>query len=271
MNVGVRAHDLGKLPIDKMIEKIKGYGFSSVQLAPYKALDEFNADTHLNPGLAYHINKAFSKNDIQIATLGCYINPIAEGEDRKQSIERFKEHIRYANSIGCRVIATETGSFNADCSFHENNHSEEAFIKVTETVKELTREAEKFGVFVGIEGVIRHTIHSPEKLKRLIDEVDSNNLQIVFDPVNLLDITNYKVQDEIIKQSINLFGDRIVAVHSKDFIIVNNEFVQVSAGKGMLNYKLIFELLKNRPYLNFLLEELEEADMKESIEFFKKQ
>jgi L-ribulose-5-phosphate 3-epimerase len=272
MKIGIRAHDFGRLALEEMIDKIKSRGFSAVQLALNKALTEVDADSHLSPGLAYHVGETFRKNDIQITILGCYFNPLAEEEERKKAVARFKEHIRYARSLGCSVVATETGSVNADWSFHPDNHGEEAFVKVVETVKELVREAERFGVFVGIEGVIRHTIHSPQKLKRLIDEVNSNNLQIVFDPVNLLDINNYKRQDEIIRQSIELFGDRIVAVHSKDFIVEGNEFKTVPAGTGLLNYKLIFELLnKKKPFVNFIMEELSEEEMQQGIDFFKVQ
>lgn len=272
MKIGIRAHDFGRLPLEEMVEKIKNKGFSAVQLAPFKALEEVDIDSHLSPGLAHHIGETFRKNDVQIAVLGCYINPLAPGEEGIKSIDRFKEYIRYARSFGCSVVATETGSLNADWSFNKDNHSEQAFMKVVEVIKELVEEAEKFGVFVGIEGVIRHIVHSPEKLRRVIDEVNSNNLQIVFDPVNLLDINNYKRQDEIIRESIELFGDRIVAVHAKDFIIEENELKTVPAGTGLLNYELLFELLKKRkPYLNFLMEEIDEAKMQKSIEFFAKQ
>lgn len=272
MKIGIRAHDFGKLALEEMIEKIKGRGFSAVQLALNKALIEVDADSHLSPGLAYHVGETFRKNDIQITVLGCYFNPLAAEEERKKAVERFKEHIRYARSLGCSVVATETGSVNADWSYHPDNHGEEAFIKVVEIIKELVREAEKFGVFVGIEGVIRHVVHSPEKLKRLMDEVNSNNLQIVFDPVNLLDINNYKRQDEIIRQSIDLFGDRIVAVHAKDFVAQGNELKTVPASTGLLNYKLLFELLnKKKPFVNFLMEELGEEEMQPGIDFFKGQ
>lgn len=270
MNIGVRAHDFGRLPLEELVKKIKDKGFSSVQLALPKALQEVEMDSHLSPGLTYQVGEIFRKNDIQIAVLGCYINIISQGEELRKSIERFKEHLRYVRSLGCCVVATETGSVNADWSFNKENHSEESFARAVETIKCLVKEAEKFGAFVGIEGVIRHTIHSPKKIKRLIDEVNSNNLQIVFDPVNLLDIDNYEKQDEIIKESIELFGDRIVAVHAKDFIIEGGEFKIVHAGSGVLNYNLIFELLKNKkPFINYILDEINQADMEESINFFK--
>ena len=64
---------------------------------------------------------------------------------------------------------------------------------------ELVKEAEKFGIIVGIEPVAdKNTINTPQKMKKLLDIIDSNNLQIVFDPVNIIPKKEYKKQDEII-------------------------------------------------------------------------
>lgn len=267
MNIGIRGHDFGKLPLEDLISKIKEKGFNSLQLALSKVLDGVNTDLGtLNPGMAYFIGESFRKNDIQVAVIGCYINPIAANEEElKYGIERFKEHLRYARSFGCSIVATETGWPQSASDSEEEN-----FNKLVSAVKELVSEAEKFGVFVGIEPVASHTISSPEKMKKLIDIINSNNLQVVFDPVNLLNIENYKNQDEIIKQSFELFGDRIVAVHCKDFIIENNTYKIVPAGTGMLNYKLIIDLLNSKkPYINLLLEDIEEKDMENSKMFLR--
>ncbi len=54
------------------------------------------------------------------------------------------------------------------------------------SVRRLCREAEKYGIIVGIEPGINHPIHTIEKMQRLIDEVASTNLGIILDPTNLI-------------------------------------------------------------------------------------
>jgi L-ribulose-5-phosphate 3-epimerase len=272
MTIGIRAHDLGKQNLDVMISKIKNKGFNSIQLAIPKALDGFNTGLgSLNPGMAHHIGEAFRKNDIQIAVLGCYINPVASDEaELRQGIDRIKECIRYARSLGSTIIATETGWLDKGWLEEKENIEEKRFNKLVDTVKELIKEAEKFGVLVGIEPVAKHTISSPEKMKLLIDKVNSNNLQVVFDPVNLITIDNYDKQDQIIRKSLELFGDRIVAVHCKDFVVDKGSVKVVAAGKGQLNYKPLAEYLKeNKPFINCLLEDIGESFMEESIVFLR--
>ena len=165
---------------------------------------------------------------------------------KRYALERFKEHIRFAHDFNCSIVGTETGSLNADLSFTPENHGENAFTQIARSVSELVEEAEKFGVIVGVEAVTKHTINSAQKMKRLLDTIASNNLQVILDPVNLIDINNYKYQDKIIMEALELLEDRIVIIHAKDFIIDHNEIKVVPVGKGILNYKLLLKRNKTK-------------------------
>ena len=86
-------------------------------------------------------------------------------------------------------------------------------------------------------------------------EKGSPNLQIIFDPVNLLDICNYKDRDAIIAEAIDVLGEDIAMVHIKDFKVENNSLVSVAAGTGEMNYDRIIRFMKERkPYIHATLE-----------------
>lgn len=259
MRIGIRAHDYGKMSAEKLAESAANDGLSSVQLAISKAVEGIENDTEITTGLAYHIGREFSKRDIQIAVLGCYINPIDENKEMlNKQLERFCEHIRFAKDFGASIIGTETG----------NKKSADDFNTLVSSVARLVEEAEKFGVFVGIEGVHCNTIDSPQTMKKLVDIISSNNLQVIFDPVNYLNYENYKEQDRIISDSFELFGDKIQIIHAKDFTIKNNSLKNVQIGKGMLNYDLIKQYLNDKkPYINVLMEGAEINRIKEMREF----
>ena len=273
MLIGVRAHDFGKLPVEELARKIQKNNISYIQLALSKAIagiDDLKGI--LNPGLASYIRDVLFKSNIKISVLGVYLNYIhPNAKQRKENLEVFKEHIRFARDFGCSVVGTETGSLNADYSFHTENKGDKAFQKLFESLKELVDEAEKFGVFVGIEGVTSHVISTPERMKRMLDKIDSNNLQVIFDPVNFIDIHNYQDQDKVIKDSFDLFGDKIVIIHAKDFTVIDGELKQVAPGEGILNYKLLCELIKERkPYIEILMEETTPSTIIKSLTYIEK-
>ena len=239
-NIGIRAHDMGNLTFQKLPKEIADKGLSSVQLAISKSFPELYPEVGaLTPGLAYHLKESFAKHKIQIAVLGCYINMIhPDKKERTRQLNTFKEHIRYARDLGCSIVGTETGSVIPGMGYTEDNFGEMPYQEVVESVRELVAEAETFGVIVGIEGGINHPIHTPQEQEKVIDE------------------------------AMGLFGDRIVVLHAKDFVVVNGQLKMVPVGTGQLNYDVLFQHIKQRkPYMNLLMENTKEPHISHSIAF----
>ena len=258
------------MPLENLAATIAGHGFCCVQFAAPKSIPGFDTDVgRLSPGLAVHVRETFQRAGIQIAVLGCYIN-LADPDEaqRRFQLERFKAYLRFARDFGCSIVGTETGSVNSDFSFHPDNHGEAAFRTVVASVRELVAEAEKFGVCVGIEGVERYVISSPKRLRRLIDEVPSNNLQIIFDLVNLLSFENHRDQRAVVDEGFGLFGDRVSIIHAKDFVVADGKTKSLPAGQGVVDYGHLFRTIKERkPGISVLLEDTQPATVAESVKF----
>lgn len=272
LHLGARAHDFGKLPPAELAARVAAQGLTCVQLALNKAIAGLDLQPgDLNPGLGFTVGQAFQRHGIQIAVLGCYINLLhPDPATRAMQLGFFKEHLRYARDFGCGLVATETGSFNADYSPHPANHGELALYLATAAIAALAREAEKWGVIVGIEGVASHAIYTPARMRRLLDSIASRHVQVVFDPVNLLSGGNYQEQDRILKESFDLFGDRIAIVHAKDFRPEAGALRQLRSGQGLFNYPLLLEWLRARkPGIAILLEENTPETIAESIAFLR--
>jgi len=273
LRIGVRAHDFGVLPAGELAEKIAAKNMVCAQLAPGKAIAGLNLKPGiLNPGLAFEIGQAFHKHGVQIAVLGCYVNPIhPDLATRKSLLGLFKEHLRCARDFGNGLVALETGSVNADYSPHPENHSERAFQHSLASIAELVAEAEQCGVIVGIEGVASHPVSTPQKMRRMLDAVGSKNLQVVFDPVNLLSLENYHDQERIISESFELFGDRIVAIHAKDFVVEDGQFRFARAGLGKLRHDLVMRFaVQQKPGISILLEDANEQTAGECRTFLQR-
>ena len=93
--------------------------------------------------MAKEIREAFYKENVLLSVLGCYINLVDPDEKaRREQLDWFNEHIRFARDFGCNVVATETGSLNRDWSYTPENRTPKAFNMVVESVAEMVREAE---------------------------------------------------------------------------------------------------------------------------------
>lgn len=259
MAFGMRAHDLGgKQTFDQLIDKLKEYDIHDIQLAFKKSITDIDFTTgHYNPGLGRYISKRLSENDIHVAVLGCYINPTNPNEAKRQAeVARFIEHLKYARAIGADMVGTETGRLDENFKIVPGTYTETCYQRLLKSMREIVAAAEKLGVIVGVEGVATHTIYSPEMMQRFLDDINSPNVEVILDPVNLLDRNNYKEQEDVIAKAFRYYGDRISVMHIKDFKLDEKgdvAFEQV--GEGLFNYEPLFKELKNsKPHITMLIE-----------------
>ncbi len=237
MKKGIRGHDVRATGLKNIDKACKDAGIEYIQLVLERSIEDFPQCAY-SPEYAQKIKDEIPNT--KIAILGSYINPSDPNEETlRESIEKFKEKIRYATILNPIAVGTETGTYIAG-----KTHTEEAYQYLLRIVKELVSEGEKFGVDVAIEGVHLFVINTPQIMARLMSDVNSENIKVIFDPCNLITLENYTEQDQIITDMFELVGNKIVAIHAKDFSVENGEMTYVNPGDGMLNYKLILEKMR---------------------------
>lgn len=257
MRLGIRAHDTKYAPLEELIPNIHNLGFKCMHIALSKSIKEFKPDIcTMTPGLAMYMKELCIENKVDIAVLGCYLNLCnPDPEQHKQIVEKYKAHIRFASVLGCGVVGTETGAVNVEYKYEPANHTEEALNLFIENLKPIVKYAEQFGVIVAIEPVWKHIVCTIERARKVLDAIDSPNLQIIFDPVNVLYTGNIDRQDEIIEQAFDLLRDEIAVVHCKDYVVEGDELKSIAAGTGGLNYPLLLKKIKQyKPYVHCTLE-----------------
>lgn len=257
MQLGIRLHDIEEGTLEHRLKVARDQGFACGHLALAKVIEEYSvADSALTPGLAMHLKKLFAKYDIDIAVLGCYLNLADPDEDRLRATQRrYMTNIRFASLLGCGVVGTETGAPNVEYKFEEACHSDEAFDIFVKNFTPIVRYAEQMGVIVAIEPVCRHIVYSPKRARQLLDTIKSPNLQIILDPVNLLDVWNYEEQKEIVEEAIELLGEEVAVVHIKDFFVKDGQMTETAAGLGQMDYTSLMKFMKKeKPYIHATLE-----------------
>lgn len=272
MRYGTLAHTAGCLPLKSLTTTLQSYGIDFVQLALSKAIQDIDTSPgKLSPGLASYIGEQFDKAGIRIGVLGCYINPIhPDPVIRRIEIDRFKEHLRFARQFGAPMVATETGALT---TFKEHNpeHFEEiGWDILKETVQELAEEAEKWGVFLALEGVSSHTLSTPAKMRRILDEVPSSSIGVILDPCNFIGEA-VDLQDEIVDDSFKLFGDRIIMAHLKDIYKEENRVYHGKAGNGLFHTEAFMtKLHEYKPMIDVSLEDITGPEINETIALLKR-
>ncbi|MBQ4451261.1 MAG: sugar phosphate isomerase/epimerase [Clostridia bacterium] len=266
MKIGVRGHDYGCASPQEMARRISDAGFSCFQLALHKAIEGFAPEYgHLNPGFCHDVRTAFESRKLEVAVLGCYIEPSDLNEEKRlYDVKRFLEQIAYCRQLGSSIVATETSRCTED-------EREKRYELLKDSVQRMARQAEIFGVFAGIEPVLAHTLNTPALAAKLLSDIASPALQIVLDPINLLSPENIERQRYIIDECFDLFSDRIVAVHAKDVVMENGAFRRCVIGDGIFDHEYFYKKLNRaKPGICVLREEAHPETAKRDIEALKR-
>lgn len=258
MQLGIRLHDVEKGTIEHRAKIASEQGFKCAHIALKKLISEYSVDdAALTPGLAMYLKKVFAANDLDIAVLGNYLNLLhPDADELKKITHRYEAHLRFASILGCGVVGTETGCPNAEYKHVPECRDKDTLDLFIKNLKPVVKCAEDYGVIMAIEPLAKHSVYCPKAARYVLDEIASPNLQIIFDPVNLLDINNYEDRDAIIGEAMELLGEDIAMVHLKDFAVENNDLKSMACGLGMMKYDEILKFIKEKkPYAHATLED----------------
>lgn len=258
LSFGMRCHDIcPKMPMEDVFREVKANHIDQIQLAFGKSISDYDFSTgHYSPGFARYIRSLLEKNNIHVAVLGCYINPVNPVEAKRQAeVAKFIEHLKYAKIIGADMVGTETGRMDPDMRVTPETFTETSYQLLLKSMREIVSKAEKLGVTVGIEGVFNHTLYSPAMMKRFLEDMDSPNVEVILDPVNLIHPEETECQEEVIDKAFAYYGDKITMVHMKDFIFEGKEQIFRHVGEGLFQYEPLMKHLKTKkPHITMLLE-----------------
>lgn len=279
MQLGIRLHDVNaSLPaaeqtLENRARKAREEGFTCVHLALAKCIPGVTFDNAaLTEGLAAHVRRVFRKEELDVAVLGCYLN-LAHPDPRKVSEfqTRYYGSLRVASQAGIGMVGTETGAPNAEYKLDANTHSPEALRTFMWNLEPVVEYAERFGAIIAIEPVWNHIVYDVSRALIVLRAIQSPNLRIIFDPVNLLAMENLDRREQVLGEAMDTLCDDIAMVHLKDYVRKDGKLVSVAAGTGEMDYTEIMRFLKARkPFIQASLENTCNENAVQAREFLEK-
>lgn len=271
MSIGIRLHDSAQGALKERAAFVRAQGFACVHLALSKALAPEYMEPHtLTSGLADHVRRGLGGLDI--AVLGCYLQLATPDEKRWQAnLAKYIAHLRMARWLGAGVVGTETDRPNFENRYDPaETHSEDALKLLIDRLCPVVEAAEKLGSVLAIEPVYTHIVSTPRRARRVLDAIHSPNLQIIFDPVNLLHGDNLDRRDAVMAEAMELLGDDIAVLHMKDYdaIAPDGGLHACAAGSGLMRYDEIFRFVREKkPFIHMTLEDTRPENAEQAREF----
>ena len=239
---------------EKWAEYIKNNGYS----AAYCPVDADAPDAVITA-----FKQAAVKNDIVIAEVGAWSNPISPDEKiRAEALKKCKKNLALAEKIGARCCVNISGSLSEQWDGpHEDNLTDETFEIVVASVREIIDAVKPERTFYTLETMPWAYPDTADAYLKLIEAVDRKQFAAHLDPVNMINNPwTYYNNRLLIKDCFKKLGKYIRSCHAKDILISGKMTLhldEVIPGAGVLCYKTyIAELKKIDPDVPLLLEHL---------------
>lgn len=202
-----------------------------------------------------------------MALLSCYSNLIhPDPHEREKILQKFERYLFHARYFGASMVASETGSVIPTLGYSEENFTDEVFDELVTVVQRLVKTGERYQTMVGIEAGLNHPLFSNDRIQELIASVPSDFLGIVYDPTNLITPETASKQVEIVAEAFEKFGERIVCLHLKDYVIEEDRIVSVPLGEGIIPYQAILQIVDQyKPYCYVVLEGTKDEGIKRAV------
>ena len=235
MELGIFSKTFVRSSLNEVLDVVKDQRYTCVQFNMASAGLPSMPDS-IPDSLPDEIHWSLSEHGLLMSALSGTFNMIhPDKKQREPGLERLGVLIQNAKEMGTDMITLCTGSFDSEnmWRFHPENNSVNAWKMLCETMEQAISMAENAGIYLGIEPELANVINSAEKAKRLINEMQSQQLRIVFDPANLFEKASQKEIELIIGKGLDLLAEHIHIAHAKDRT-PDGSFA--TAGKGILPY-----------------------------------
>jgi sugar phosphate isomerase/epimerase len=210
------------------------------------------------------VRAAAARHNVTIAAIeGTFNMAHPDPAVRADGLRRLDAVAAAAQRLGSPLVTLCTGTRDPDSMWrrHPDNDTDEAWRDMVATMEKAIETAEKYDVALGLEPEVSNVMSSPRRARRLIDELKSARLKIVFDGANLFDGVERRLDDadDVITESADLLGPDIALAHAKD-ITAAGEFAPV--GQGGVPWSRFIAALRDVSYEDALImHSLDESDV----------
>jgi len=247
--LGVFAKHISRATPEELFGAVAGFGLDCTQ---------FNAACLGIPSLPGQIDVALWSRaaraarcaGVRVVALSATFNLLDENKLRlRDNFRRLEVLAQGAVILDTDLLTLCSGTRNQEdmWTYHPENQSSVAWQEMIDAMRRALEVAIEYDLNLGIEPEVANVVSNANDGVRLIRELGSNRIRIVFDPANLYrPPANPRRDDHVITDALTLLGDRIAIAHCKDIAAPAAPgathqpgealYAHVAAGTGILDY-----------------------------------
>ncbi len=206
--------------------------------------------------------QAAKRNDIVIAEVGAWSNPISyDADESARAIAKCVDGLSLAERIGARCCVNISGSRSTVWDGpHPDNLTEETFERIVEVVREIIDTVQPTRTYYALETMPWAYPDSADSYLQLIRAIARPQFGVHLDPVNIINSPQrYFENAALLRDCFSKLGPYIKSCHAKDICLAEKLTVHLDeciAGTGGLDYAVYLRELNQLDDVPLMLEHL---------------
>ena len=283
--LGVFAKHISRATPEELFGAVTGFGLDCTQFNA-ACLGIPSLPGQLDVALWSRAAKAARCAGVRVVALSATFNLLDENKLRlTDNFRRLEVLAQGAAILGTDLLTLCSGTRNQEdlWTYHPQNQSSAAWREMIDAMRRALEIAIEYDLNLGIEPEVANVVSSANDGVRLIRELGSNRIRIVFDPANLYrPPANPRRDFYVITDALALLGDRIAIAHCKDIADPAAQgathqpgeapYAHVAAGTGILDYSRYISELRRLASADvpLILHGLSEEQIPRSVTFIRR-
>lgn len=237
MQIGIFETTFPRPDLATTLDAVAEKGIGAIQLNLASAGLE-SMPAVIPPEIAERIGRETRTRGIQVAAVSGMFNMIhPDVAVRDEGLRRLETIAAACAAIGTGTIGLCSGTRNQASMWrpHPENGAPEAWRDVVASMRSAAAIAERHNVVMAFEPEVANVIDSAPRARRLIEEIGSPRLKVVFDGANIYHRGELPRMRDILDEAFELLAGQIAFAHAKD-LDRDGEAGHLAAGKGRLDY-----------------------------------
>jgi len=196
------------------------------------------------------IHQAFASRGITMNAVAGHFNMIhPDPAVRDAGLHSLRVIAGASAGLGTSLITLCTGTRNQDSMWrpHPDNGTPAAWRDVVASLETALTIADEYDLTLAFGPEVNKVIDSPQRARRIMDEMGSSRLKVVIDGANIFHKGDLPQMTRVLTEAFDLIGNDIVLAHAKD-LDHDGDAGQLAAGTGLLDFDLYCKLLRESGY-----------------------
>lgn len=199
--------------------------------------------------LAAHVRDVFDQQNMPLLQLWgpypCIISP--DEEMRRSGVEGARDLVKLAAKMGVKESGVRPTSLNprGDWFPHPDNYSQTAEDRLVRSLCDILETAEEHDITIVLEVHMTTTLHSPARIRKVIERTGSKRLKVNIDPCNMVgDLATAFAPQTMLRDCFDTLGEFCATVHCKDYSLGEHFVVHISEaviGTGMMDWDTLLK------------------------------